>query len=154
MKRCASCGQQAMEDAQAPDSIEVAHHTFVAQLPVRRCRGCGETYVQPDTLERFELLVAVKLAQSGESSGEVLRFLRKTLPLRAVDLAELLDVTPETISRWETGKLPVERRALALLASLVVDKSEGRTSTLERLRALSKPRPLGKTVRLKLIPAT
>jgi DNA-binding transcriptional regulator YiaG len=143
-----------MEDAQAPDSIEVAQHTFVSQLPVRRCRACGETYVQPDALERFELLVAVKLVQSGENSGEVLRFLRKTLPLRAVDLAELLDVTPETVSRWETGKLPVERRALALLGSLVVDKHEGRTSTLERLRALSKPRPLGKTVRLKLTPAT
>jgi transcriptional regulator with XRE-family HTH domain len=30
-----------------------------------------------------------------------------------VELAELLDVTPETVSRWENGRQAIERRAVA-----------------------------------------
>ncbi|HTP29443.1 MAG TPA: hypothetical protein VMK12_27735, partial [Anaeromyxobacteraceae bacterium] len=63
-------------------------------------------------------------------------------------LAELLDVTIETISRWEHGKQSLDRRAVALLASMVLDRIEGRTSTLDRLKALLKPEPLPSVVQL------
>jgi hypothetical protein len=43
----------------------------------------------------------------------------------------MLDVTPETISRWETGKLPMSRTTWLALSSLVLDY-EGTTA---RLRA-------------------
>jgi transcriptional regulator with XRE-family HTH domain len=74
--------------------------------------------------------------------------MRKAIGVRAVEFAELLDVTHETVSRWEHGHLPVERRAAALLSAMVIDKLEGRTSTLDRLRALLKPEPLPALVRL------
>jgi transcriptional regulator with XRE-family HTH domain len=47
--------------------------------------------------------------------------MRKALGLRAADLAEMLDVTPETLSRWETGKLPMGRTSWLTLSSLALD---------------------------------
>ena len=47
-----------------------------------------------------------------------MRFLRKYLGFSGVDFAGLLDVTPETVSRWENGKKqmsPVAERALRLM---------------------------------------
>jgi hypothetical protein len=70
--------------------------------------------------------------------------------MRATDLAALLDVSAETISRWETEKRAVDRGALALVGNLVRDTLEGRTATLEQLRALREPRPLAKTIQLDL----
>jgi transcriptional regulator with XRE-family HTH domain len=87
---------------------------------------------------------------SGPATGEAFRFMRKVLGIPAIELAELLDVAPETVSRWENGKLPIERRALALLASMVLDRVEGVTTTLERLRSLRDPPAAPALVRLDL----
>jgi len=132
------------------ESITVGEYTFIAQLLARRCASCGAVRFGADSLTAFELRVAVELAKTGVSTCEALRFMRKALQLRAVDLAALLGVTPETVSRWETGKLSLEHRALALLGSLVVEKSEGRTSTLDRLRALLEPKPLNQTTEIRV----
>jgi transcriptional regulator with XRE-family HTH domain len=86
----------------------------------------------------------------GPATGETFRFMRKSLGMRAADLAELLDVTPETISRWETGKLDVARSAWATLADVVVEQAEGRSRMLDRLRTLREPKKLAKAVRLEL----
>ncbi len=70
-----------------------------------------ETYLDWKVLAKLDLAAAQWLADAGARSPETFRFMRKTLGLRAADLAELLDVAPETVSRWERGVLPVEHRA-------------------------------------------
>jgi transcriptional regulator with XRE-family HTH domain len=75
------------------------------------------------------------------------------LGLSGASLAELLDVAPETVSRWESGKRPVDRAAVAVLGSLVVDSLNQRTETIDRLRALREPPKLGKTVHLDVAAA-
>ncbi len=66
--------------------------------------------------------------------------MRKVLGLRATDLGDLLDIAPETISRWENGAIPVEARAFVLLGALVTDRINGRTDTADRLHALRSPK--------------
>jgi DNA-binding transcriptional regulator YiaG len=83
----------------------------------------------PELLEAFELDVAGELARHGEASSEAFGFMRRAMGVRAVDLAKLLDVTPETVSRWEHGRQPIDRGAAALLLAMVVDRVEGRTTT-------------------------
>ncbi len=39
--------------------------------------------------------------------------------LRATDLADLLGVAAETLSRWERGERPVDRAALTVIGALV-----------------------------------
>ena len=150
MKRCERCKTGKLEKTEALDSVEVGQHLFTARVPALKCRECGELYFDGPSLERFELRVAVELARSGEATGDVMRFMRKAAGLRALELAELLGVTAETVSRWETGRQPMEHRAMAVVGALVVERFEGRTSTLDNLKALRSPKKLGRRVELSL----
>lgn len=46
------------------------------------------------------------------------RTLRKSLDLSQAELAARLGVTQSTVSRWETGELPLSKRDLLALDSL------------------------------------
>jgi YgiT-type zinc finger domain-containing protein len=125
--KCFECGEEMISD-----SIE---HVFTisgvkvrGNMPAMRCPACGESSVDGDAL-----------GQHAVRTPEVFRFMRKAIGMRAVDLAELLDADPATISRWERGKLDVDKHAFALLAELVEDRVNGKTSTEERLKLLAHP---------------
>jgi DNA-binding transcriptional regulator YiaG len=137
-----------MELTQAEEQLEVAGKTFTAILPITKCVNCGATYISHDALGVLELGTAAELARHGEVSAEAFGFMRRVLGMKASELAELLDVTYETISRWEHGHQPVERRAAALLSAMVLDRVEGRSTILEQLQALLKPVPLPRLVRV------
>jgi DNA-binding transcriptional regulator YiaG len=149
MKRCSRC-DGGLLTVNAEVTREVAGHAFVGSVPARKCNACGEITFEGSILQRFDLHVATRLADSGVCCGAAFRFLRKAIGLRAVDLAELLDVSAETLSRWETDKRSVDRGSLAVLASCVRDALAGRTWTLDLLRALRTPRTLAKHVQLDL----
>ena len=131
---------------------EVDGHAFVASVDGRQCTACGATSFKGTDLARFEGAVAAALAGAGATSGEAFRAMRKALDLRAIDVAALLGVTPETISRWETGRVPIDRGALALLALMVLDHARGSAATMDALRGRAAAKPLGKTVKIKLGP--
>ena len=148
MKRCYNCEGGRLIKAKVEERVKVGRRTFVSTLPVIRCSTCGEeTFAGPD-LQALELRIAGELARHGEVAAEAFSFMRRVLGVRAMDLAEYLDVTPETVSRWEHGKQPIDRGAAALLSAMVVDRLEGRTTTVDRLKTLLKPRRLPRLVRL------
>jgi len=149
VNRCDRCNQPVVTRT-VEVSREVEGRVFVAALPARSCRACGETSYEPTVLRRFDLHVANHLAEAGVGSGAAFRFMRKALGLRAVDLAKLLDVSPETLSRWETEKRALDRGAFAVLAAAVRDALAGTTATLDTLRALGAPRTLPRRVQLDL----
>lgn len=139
MNRCVVCGATKVVRSTAPIARDVAGRKFKADVPARRCDGCGEVFFSGEILERFELAIAHALTVRGISSGPAFRFIRKALGFRLRDIAPLLDVAPETLSRWETEQRPVDRSAMALLGALADNRLAGRTTTLNRLRALDKP---------------
>ena len=153
MKRCYDCKAEKLVDATADLELEVNGRKFQTTVPAIRCAGCGKQTIDGFALGAFELSTAGELARRGEVSPESFKFMRKTLGMRAVDLAELLDVTPETISRWENDKQPIDRKAAALLSAMVIDRLEGRTTILDRLKTLLKPEPQPSLVRLVPRPA-
>ncbi len=71
----------------------------------------------------------------------------------AAELGELLELRPETISRIENGKIPADRRTVALLGALALDHLAGRTETGDRLRALAHPPKKRKRVEVKTLAA-
>ena len=78
--------------------------------------------------------------------------MRKALGLKAQELATLLGTTKETVSRWENGKHSVDRPTFAVLATLVIDASKDRRSTLrKRLERMdTEPKPPSEPVRLEV----
>jgi DNA-binding transcriptional regulator YiaG len=136
-----------MREASVEHTVVVAGRKYVDKVPAMVCSKCDEELVRGDDLGHIELKAAVSIANSGEVSGETFRFMRKTLGLTAVELGALLDTKPETISRWENGKVPTDRSAWLTLGSLVVAKLEGRSDAMERLKKAAS----GKVSRAKIV---
>lgn len=150
MNKCPACSASGLSTQSERQTRKIGAFTFRADLPALVCRKCGESYVAGPDLQRFELAAARELAHLGVRSGEALKFMRKAAGLKAAELAELLGVSAETISRWETDKVPIDWAAFVAVGSLVADKIEGRTDTLERLRALRLPPKKGGSIDVKI----
>ena len=63
--------------------------------------------------------------------------MRRTLGRSARQLAELIDVRHETISRWENGAAPVDRAAWLVLGDIVFDTIGQHVPMLERASRIS-----------------
>lgn len=142
--RCVTCGHDKMARELVEETIRVGDVTFTARVPADVCPRCGEFYLDGVTIRALEKAVAEALAHGGDGSPEAFRYMRKAIGLKAVEVAELMSVTPETVSRWENGERQPEPRAVRLLGALVLEVVEGRTTLLEYLRSLGRdtgPRP-------------
>ena len=71
-----------------------------------------------------------------------------TIPLSIADLAQILHVTPETVSRWESGEHPIDPNAAVLLALMVAEMIEGRSTCIDHLKATHDPVPWPEVTRL------
>ena len=140
--RCPSCGERRLVDATCDERVVVAGLELTGTVACQRCEACGETLVAGEALSKLELAAAAELARLGRRSGPALRFMRKALGYRAVELAALLDVAPETLSRWETGEREVEGRAFALVGLLARAAHDDRDDVVATLRAIREPASL------------
>src|ERR1700704_3808749 len=141
--RCPACGDTAFQPTTYSARRELDERHFTGDVPARKCVSCGELLISGPGLGAFERAITLELARGGEVGPEGFRWLRKAAGLRAVRLAELLDVTPMQVSRWENGHKPLERRAVALVSALALEQVEGKAATrtfLEALAAGKKPR--------------
>lgn len=149
MRRCPVCKQGELEPTEHELRRELGGHVFTARVPAQRCRACGEGVVEGRSIERFELKIAKALV-GAPPTGESVRFVQKAVGLKAVDLAELLGVAPETVSRWEAGRHPVDRSVHALLSLLLEDRLAGTHRTEDALRKAARPEPLDEHVEIKV----
>lgn len=151
IKKCPECGS-GVKRVTGTMSRKLAGHTFTADLPADRCANAHAFYRHRD-LSAFDRAVAVVLVEAGVLAGDVLRFLRGVLGLEGQELAELLGVRRETLSRWERGRRPIDLAVYTVLRQLILDRARGVSSTETFLRSRAKPRSkkLPSTVRLEQI---
>lgn len=135
-KRCPSCKGKEFQELRQKDEREVAGYTFGAELKVYQCLSCPESLFALSEVGKFDLEIAGWLARQGVLSGEAFRFMRKAIGLRAKEVAQLLDLTPETVSRWEKERRLPDRKAMMVMGTLVLDRLNGEDITLKRLRTL------------------
>lgn len=118
--KCDNCGAQ-MKSSRENYRYEECGLDSVTlmNVEVRRCPECGEYEVDIPRIDELHRLIAQTVASKAPRlTAKEIRFLRKYLGFSGVDFAATLDVTPETVSRWETGKKqmsPVAERALRLM---------------------------------------
>lgn len=149
MKTCVNCGGRSLKKGSSRETIEVTGRKFVKDVPAMVCASCGRAYVDVSQMQRLELEVAATVANSGMVNGGTFRFMRKALGLTATELAPLLGVAAETLSRWENGGRNTDRAAWVTVGGMVADRLEGRSGTLDRLKSAASGRsPRSKTVHL------
>jgi DNA-binding XRE family transcriptional regulator len=87
-----------------------------------RCTSadCGEVLLPIRELGGYQRrAAAVVLWNAKTVNGTVIRYARKAIGLRQIDLADILGCASETLSRWETDNQPTLRDTqLALIAIL------------------------------------
>ncbi|MDI7269172.1 MAG: helix-turn-helix domain-containing protein [Myxococcota bacterium] len=128
----------------------------VSGLPVilrgvetRVCAACGEREVVVPNIEGLHrLLTNILVRKPRGLAGREIRFLRKYLGWSGVDFAAQMGVTPETVSRWETGAQPISATADRLLRLQVVCRRPVSDYSPDALRDLG--RKSAKPLRLDL----
>lgn len=82
----------------------------------------GHAEVSLEELAGFERRAAVVvLSEAAGIGGAEIRFARKAMGLTGVRLARLLEVQPETVSRWENDKDKILRVSRLALLAIVKD---------------------------------
>ena len=147
-RRCSQCGKGALRSVTYAAKREIDGRVFAADVPATRCDACGEVLISGPGMLAFDRALTGELARSGTVGPQAFRWLRKAARLPSVRLAELLDVTPGTVSRWENGKQALDRRAVALVSALALEAQGGRAATLDLLQALAAGKKPSKRVRL------
>lgn len=138
MKKCTGCGATELEKRVEVERLTLDGVVFEKRVKVTACSRCAETFVNIEALAGFYLHVARQLVKVGVSGPQGFRHLRKAMELQSGELAELLGVTPETVSRWEKGKRSIETVYLKVLQMLARDFFKGTSTTRDVLRGPSR----------------
>lgn len=104
------------------------------ELPARgeKCVKCEEVTFSRLQAKALEKEAAKKIVARGIRKGAELKFIRKLIGLKAIELAPLLDVQPNTVSRWERDEVAIPR-----LTAFVIGLLFERPDTREQLEALA-----------------
>lgn len=81
------------------------------QTSGQQCSACGEQLFDYEEVGRQERALAAALVERGIRKGSEFALVRKVAGFKAVEVAELFGVRPETISRWEHGEAEIPRTA-------------------------------------------
>jgi putative zinc finger/helix-turn-helix YgiT family protein len=120
-------------------------------VEVTKCMTCGNREVEVPYMDDLMKAVARAVVQlGGRMTGDEVRFLRTFLELSGVELAELMDSTPGTVSRWENNRTPVGRTADLLLRTIARGEAgptdPDHRSMLEFVRGVKLDEPRRSTV--------
>ena len=115
--RCPQCRK---EDTLQPWEGSTTIRGVDVQARGQRCAACGETLFSGLEVDRQFDEVAKAIVDRGIRDGDEFKFVRKATPFRAADVAELLGVRPETVSRWERNEVEIPRAAIYALGQLLL----------------------------------
>jgi DNA-binding transcriptional regulator YiaG len=93
----------------------------------REAENNGASGVIIPDLAGLEAAMAVaRISDEFKLNGQEIRFLRRAIGVKAVELAKFLDVTPETMSRWENGREPISTNAERVFRMRVYNTLKGK----------------------------
>jgi DNA-binding transcriptional regulator YiaG len=137
---CVKCRTECENEA-LPIRLKLNGRTFAGVCEGWRCESCLSIFYAGPSAEAFEQNCAEWLARYGAAAPDELKFMRKVAGIRAADLARWGGISPETVSRWETGKNAPNRLTLYTLRALVLEALRGEKSIQDTLQALATPEP-------------
>ena len=144
--KCPECGQIMKRWVRDHRYVESGlSNVILKKIPVYEC-PCGNEIAEIPAIERLHQKIAeILFRKPALLTGEEIRFLRKEMELKAVELAHLLGVNKVTVSRWENSATHIgviSDRLIRLLYLGFLEK-KGRLSKEDILRVIEsiKDRP-------------
>jgi putative zinc finger/helix-turn-helix YgiT family protein len=105
--QCPQCGSPGMVEMKGDYRYtESGLKNVVLQgITLHKCRKCGELLPEIPHIKKLHARIALELLyKEGPLIGEEIRFLRKEMRFKAIELAALLGVHKVTVSRWENNE--------------------------------------------------
>ena len=107
MSEC-RCGKGRMEETILPERIEDLGGVVVKLINavhVYKCNECGEGEIEiPDLWGLTRAAAMARALMPVQLSGSEIRFMRRALDMTQQEFAGAMEITVETVSRWETGR--------------------------------------------------
>jgi putative zinc finger/helix-turn-helix YgiT family protein len=141
--KCPTCelGKVPLERTTRPYDVSLPD-IVVDGLEQGSCPNCGEFILGvPRSQELDKLILRTLLDKTSSLSGNEVRFLRRSLGLKAIELGSALAVNEQQVSRWETGKRPMPAAADRLLRLLIAVEYNLRAPDLTTIAHTSTPTP-------------
>ncbi len=149
---CLVCGHLLLE-ASVPEARVIEGVEFQVTFSGKKCGHCGRSYFEGADMYDFESAIAERVAMSTASSAEAIDMMLLATRLDETELCQLLHVDRDTLRDCREGKRRIDPCARALLALLLLERSEGSKTALDRLRRLANPVALeGCTIQLPRAP--
>jgi len=107
---CSTHGKQFLATSEKPYRFMDSglSHVYLVGIKYWVCEKCGSAAAEIPALEPLMLAIAKAVVMKPALlAGEEIRFLRKRAGKRAVDFAELINKTPEHLSKLENDQLPL-----------------------------------------------
>jgi putative zinc finger/helix-turn-helix YgiT family protein len=143
--KCHACGKELKPNIRDYEYVESGlKNVILKSIRVYECKECNEIIPEiPNVKQIHKWIADYLLKKPGVLTGEELRFLRKAMSKSAKDLAEMLNVDPVTVSRWENNRERIGVHSdrlirMAFTLDPVVQKAESARAMLEHARAMLK----------------
>ncbi len=129
--KCQSCEKETTRTKRDYHYTESGLTNVVLKgLDVYTCT-CGEEMPEIPNIEGLHKTIAMALIHKKSLlAGQGIRFLRKAMELKAVELARLMGVDKVTISRWENNKAEISNANDHLLRMIYIRKIEEESNQL------------------------
>ncbi len=135
--KCVACGSR-MKKTRENYAYASLPGTTLSNIEVYRCPACGEEEVSIPHIEELNRTIARELVRKKTQLAPTqIRFLRKLLGWSGVDFATHFGVTPETVSRWESGKKAMGPVAERLLRLCIATRAPVEDYELEELQGVA-----------------
>jgi transcriptional regulator with XRE-family HTH domain len=127
---CGKCDEEtqlvAAEEYEVPKN-KLGTRVVIVGGVVKRimCPKCGEVGIEiPDLPGLIAAAAVARVRKPWKLSPDEIKFLRKALEMNAKEFAGMMDVAPETVSRWENAKAvmgPTAERVLRMNVGIRLD---------------------------------
>lgn len=116
VRLCTECGEPQHVDRRVVDYPESGlDNVQLSNVPVWMCPNGHEELEIPAVTQLHELLAQMIIRKPAPITGPEIKFLRRRIGIQAKDFAERIGMTPVAMSRFETGKHRVTRKADLLI---------------------------------------
>lgn len=149
---CRTCRKAEMTTARENYRYDMSGlpNVTLANVEISRCPKCGDYSVAiPRMEELHRVMASAVIRKPAALTPAEIKFLRKFIGWSGVDFAKHMGTTPESVSRWESGKLAMSAAADRLLRLMVASVPQVQSYSLDLLTDIT-PKKTAKPLRVSM----